>query len=238
MPFDEHDCLALLDFLHKRPVERSAFRQLLLPEESVEGRLDAIDSRLDELTRQTDARFAELAQAQQRTEERMSALAKAQERTEDSLNRLTGRVGDLLGWRLEWRYRERTNAFFGRLLRKPRVLDVGTVIEEMEGAMSRDEVNDVCELDLLVAGALRDRPEAGEIWIALEISNAIDENDVERARRRAKLLARSGRRVVPAVAGERLLDSARSSLEAGGLAYFEDGRAHRWDEATARALGG
>ena len=75
-----------------------------------------------------------------------------------------------------------------------------------------------------------------EIWIAVEVSSVVDENDVTRAMRRAALLRRAGRPVVPAVAGERVDDRAREAPGIARVLVLEDGGAHQWESALAAAL--
>jgi uncharacterized coiled-coil protein SlyX len=321
MPIDTRYLQELIELLQGDSDARSRLRQVLLPEASIEGRLDAIDRRLDEQTRTWDARFAalteqvselaaaqtrtdqrlaELAAAQTRTDQRLSelaaahtrtdqrlealtervtelaeklaalteklaaltekvaaltekvealteklaaltekveALVDAQLRTEATVRRMAGQLGRLLGRELESRYRDRPHAFFGRLLRRPRVVDPTELLDEVEGEWTTDELTDFLLVDVLVAGPLRDRPEAGEVWVALEVSNVVDAGDVERVRRRAALLARTGRTVVPAVAGTRLAQGVEPGLPAAGLVWFENGRSHGWESAVDRALG-
>ncbi len=197
------------------------------------------DERLAALTEEVRA----LAVAQKRTDERLAALteevralAVAQKRTEETVGVLGATMGGMKGQLLEMRYRDRAVAYFGRLLRRVKVVDPGALQEALAESLSDDELFDALNADLVVSGTSRSHPEVPEIWVAVEVSSVVDRNDVTRAVRRAALLRRAGRPVVPAVAGERVDDRALDEPGIAGVLILEDGRAHHWESALAGAL--
>jgi len=171
----------------------------------------------------------ELAAAQARTEQRLEELAAAQARTEVRLGRLTG-------WQLEHRYHQRAMAYFGRLLRRVRVLSLQELEEALEPRLSAEEWEDLLELDLLVSGQPRYPEEVPPVWLAVEVSATVDPHDVERALRRAAALRRAGYRTIPTVAGEQVAEEAEKAIRAGHLLLVLDGRPQFWEEALAAAM--
>jgi hypothetical protein len=217
-------------------------------------RLDKLAERVEQLAaaqQRTEERLEQLAAAQQRTEERLEQLAAAQQRTEERLaaltervdrltghvERLTDRVGGLVGESLERRYRERAGAYFGTVLRRTRVVDALALEEALEERLSLEELRDGLLTDLIVSGKPRTRPDVGEVWLAVEVSAVVDKEDVRRAARRCRLLTRSGRPVVPVVAGEAITTGADEAARSQQVAVLEDGKIANWDEALEAALG-
>src|SRR5919108_3991905 len=193
-----------------------------------EERVDALaqaTERLAEAQRRTEERLAALAEAQRRTEERVDALAQAMERlaeaqvrteerlrsldvtsarAEATLARAETRIGTLDGRLLELTYREKAGAYFGPLLRRMRVVAPHTLEDSLEARVSREAFQEVLRLDLLVSGRPRHSAIDDEVWLAVEVSAAIDPDDVARARRRASILRQAGYQAGPGVAGGRL----------------------------------
>ena len=209
---------------------------------------------LAEAQRRTEERVEALAEAQRRTEERLSlvevqlaALAEAQRRTEERVNVLTQaierlaeaqaradtRIGRLDGRLLELTYREKAGAYFGPLLRRMRVVAPQSLEDKLEEQLSPEEFQDVLQTDLVVSGRLRRPPLDTELWLAVEVSSAIDGHDVVRARRRAAALRRAGYPAVPVVAGERLTAEGEGEAGRDPVAIMLDGRVLHWDEALA-----
>jgi hypothetical protein len=201
------------------------------------------EQRVEELAQaqaRTERRVEELAQAQARTEQSLKELAQAQARTEQAVSELVGshkrlfdQVSQLRGHDLERRYRENAGVFWGRWLRPVEVLSPNEVREVLEAHLSEDEVEDVMRLDVLARGRVRRAPESPPVWLAVEVSAVIDQNDVERARRRAALLRRAGYRAIPVVAGEQWTEGAEAAAAEAPLVVLQDGRSTGWDEALA-----
>ena len=196
----------------------------------------------------------ELAQAQRRTEQHIEALVEAQRRTEQRLEHLEAvvetlveqvriltqaqqrtadTVGSLKGRILEWAYRDRAVAYFGRLLRRTRVVAFETIEQTLESRLSAEEFGDIVLLDLLVHGQPRQHPEISEVWLAVEVSAVVDEGDVTRARRRTALLRQAGYRAIPVVAGEQTTLGAEAEARLHKVLILQDGRSLLWDEALA-----
>ena len=160
-----------------------------------------------------------MAQAQERTEYRLNhleeiveRLAKAQEHSEQKLNQLDNQVASLRGQALEQKYCQRAAAYFGRLLKKVRVISSEVLAESLEELLSPEEFQDALLIDLVVQGRPRNTEESSEIWLAIEVSTVIDRNDVIRSRRRADLIQRQGIPTLAVVAGEDLTEGAVPKL--------------------------
>ncbi|WP_169239651.1 hypothetical protein [Candidatus Roseilinea sp. NK_OTU-006] len=221
--------------------------QLAEAQRRTEERLD----QLAEAQRRTEERLDQLAEAQRRTEERLDQLAEAQRRTEERLDQLAARVDQLTqttqllvnqmaevrGDLLEIKFRERASAYFGRWLRRIRVVPITDIEDQLDTVLTDKEVNDLLALDLLVRGRPRlAEPEAEEVWLAVEVSSVVDANDVQRAARRAALLRRIGLRVVPVAAGARINPAAKTLAESYHVALMQDGAARGWEQAYRAAL--
>ncbi len=225
-------------------------RELVEAQRRTEERLDALTETVNELAtaqRRTEERLDvltetvnELATAQRRTEERLDALAEAQSHLTETVlglvkrvDKLENTVGGLKGQMLEMAYRDRAFAYFGRILRRVKVMPIQTLEDTLEAALTSDEFNDLLLLDLLVTGKVRHALESPEIWLAVEISAMVDRHDVDRALRRANLLRQAGHRAVPVVAGEAVTKGGEVAAQAQNVALVQDGRVAFWKEAVA-----
>jgi len=209
---------------------------------------DEVRAALRDLTvaqARTEQRMEELAVAQARTEQRMEELAVAlqdlaavQKEVAAILERFDTRISDLKGWQLELRYQERAVAYFGPLLRRMRVVFPSEMEDELEARLSRGQFHDLLQLDLLVSGQPRYRPDAPQVWLAVEVSAVVDRHDVERARWRAATLRRAGYRAIPTVAGEQATTGAEEEARTHKMLLLRDRHALFWEEALEEALSG
>lgn len=179
--------------------------------------------------RKVEDELARLATLVSLLVEQVRSLTTLQQQMNDKLGNLEGQV-------LELTYHKKAAAYFGRLLRRPKVVEVNSLWESLETCLAKDELNDVLLLDLIVKGVPRDQPERGECWLAVEISAVIDPHDVERAQRRAALLQKAGYQAIPVAAGQKITLEAETEAQAQSVAILQDGRSFLWDEALTRWL--
>ena len=222
--------------------------RLAQAQERTEARLDhleAIVERLAQAQERTEARLnhleaivERLAQAQERTEYRLNhleeiveRLAKAQEHSEQKLNQLDNRVASLRGQALEQKYCQRAAAYFGRLLKKIKVISSEVLAESLEELLSPEEFQDALLIDLVVQGRPRNTEESSEIWLAIEVSTVIDRNDVIRSRRRADLIQRQGIPTLAVVAGEDLTEGAEAQASREKVTVVQNGSVKFWQIA-------
>jgi hypothetical protein len=246
---DFHDLVRLLE---ERPDWRADLRRLVLTDDvlglpaavrdlveaqrrseerlaGVEQRLERVEGRLEG----AEERLGRLEESHARLEEAVAKLADVQRemlseqrnmRREQQIMRR--QLDSLRGESLEGRYRQHAPAYFGKLLRRTRVLstqELATLVDDAldAGALSRLERDDVLDVDLVARGQ---RWEDGKnILLAVEVSVAIDAGDVERVVRRAAVLGKI-QDAMPVVAGERLTPAGRSLAESYGVVVALDGR--------------
>ena len=192
MPFTADEFHDLIRLVESHPEWRAELRRLVLTDE-----LLALPEQVGVLTEQMTTLTVQV-----------TALAR-------SVQTLTDDVGDLKGRSLEADYRTKGPAYFGRLIRRPHVLtsdELVTLLEDTRehGVFSDAELQELYAADLVVRG--RRAIDGTEVYLVVEVSWGVGPYDVERAARRAALLARIGVAVIPVVAGERL------TAEAGRLA--------------------
>jgi len=205
-----------------------------------EERLSRLETTVQELIdaqRETGRQIQELRQGLEELSSQVHELAQAVFRLTETVTRLEGTVGDIKGRLLEMAYRERPYAYFGRLLRSIRVVHFPEIEDLLEGHLSREEVDELLQLDLLLCGRLREHPERPEVWLAVEVSSVVDKWDVERAKKRAALLQKAGLRVVPVAAGMHSLPEATHKAEVEGVTLAIDGSVACWEQALQFALG-
>lgn len=244
MPFTVEDFEDLMHLLSERPDWQERLRRQILSDDFLqlpgivrdlaeaqhrtEERLDALTERVDTLTQRVDAlaeRMEDLVRAQGRMELALEKLIGSQDRLQDQF-------GNMKGTLLEFRYREHCPGYFGRWLRRPRVLPLEDLEDAAEDILSRAERDDALLIDLVIQGRLRPPLGDQEVLVAVEVSSVIDESAVERASRRAGLLRRLGRPAIPAVAGEKITLGAEDRARRESMAVLQDGRHFLWDEAA------
>ncbi|MCS6849064.1 MAG: hypothetical protein RMN52_15270 [Anaerolineae bacterium] len=222
----------------RRTEER--LNQLAEAQRRTEERLNLLAVRVDELA----ARMDQLAARMDELATRMDQLAQAQRYTEERLDRLTmiverlvNQMAEVRGDTLEMKFRDKAPAYFGRWLRRVRVVPVTDIEAQLETKLNDREMMDLFALDVLVHGQVRSTEAKGEdVWLAVEVSSVVDERDVQRAERRAALLRRAGLRAVPVAAGARINAEAESVAELLHVALLRDGVDQGWEQAYAAAM--
>jgi DNA repair exonuclease SbcCD ATPase subunit len=244
MAFVVQDLQDLIGLLEQHPGWKSALRASLLGDDVLqlpavvrelaeaqkrtEQRVDVLAQRLDALTQRVDAltrQVAELVEAQKRTEQRIEELAEAQKRTEERIGRLEDRVGALEGSDLERTYRERSYAFFQRILKAIHVVaprDLQKMLDDAvdAGRIAEDEKEEILYADVIVSG----RRDGQSAYLVAEVSATVRVHDVERAIRRSQLLGKaSGVPALAAVAGRGIQSDAETEARARGVWRVFDG---------------
>ena len=199
---------------------------------ALEARVDRLEAaliRLAEAQARTEERLSELAARVDALAARMDTLARHVDELATQMVRFAGIVGDMRGRILEADYRENAHSYFLRILLGIRSvsrdeLESLAADAERRALLSVDEHDDLLQADVVVRGRLRDRDT--DAFLVAEVSSVIDEQDVQRAARRARLLERiTGAPVVAAVAGERIAPAAEQEAIALAVWRVVDGRA-------------
>jgi len=198
-------------------------------------RMDQLTERMDQLTdaqQQTEKRLDELTQRMEELTHRVDQLAEAQQKTEETVRRLLLDVSELKGDALERRYRERAYSYFSKLLSRIHVLSgeefQGIVVDALErGIITRDQMEDLLQLDLLLKGKRWDTKK--ESYLAVEISWGLGKTDVDRVERRVQLLKQMGlSEVMGAIAGKKILYDVEEYAVKRGIKVVLDGKVIHW----------
>ena len=204
--------------------------QLAARVDSLTERMEQLTARVDDLTQQVQQLTVRMDQLTARVDsltERMDQLAARVDQLTVDTQRLTGEFGKLKGWQLEERYFRRAPAYFAPILRRIRALspeELAELLDSLEnaGQLSEAEVRDIQNADVVVRG--RDRETGEERYLLVEVSVGVGLEDVERAARRANLLARAlNVPVLPVVAGEYFRAEAMRAANELGVWKVLDG---------------
>ena len=224
MAFTIEDFGDLIRLLREHPRWRDELRRWVLTEE-----LLSLPARVEALTAIVEA----LSEAQRRTEERLEALilevgslTEAQRRTEEALQGVILRVDELRGEMLEIRYRERAHAYFSKMIRRAHLLsfeELYRLIDQAveKGVLTEEEGDELVLADAIIRGIWREDKQ--QVYLVVEVSWGIGMEDVERARKRAELLEKTGVRAIPVVAGRWISSHASEQAKAFGVWQVRDG---------------
>lgn len=199
---DFHDVIRLLE---DHPEWRADLRRLVLTDE-----LLALPQQMTRLTEQVS-----------RLTEQMATLTEiAQRQTID--------LAHLKGDGLEARYARRGLPSLTRVVRRPHVLspeELDRLLEEAEAQsmLSAEESEEIALADLVIRGRRRGAA-AGEVYVVSEVSWGVGTEDVQRAARRAQLLAKTGVTTLAAVAGEWVTPDAQQLAPGLGVWQFTPSR--------------
>jgi hypothetical protein len=220
MAFNVEEFQDLIRLLQERPEWRADLRRLVLTDELLalpelvrelvqaqqrtEGRVGRLEESVGILRAETERRFQELATAQLTLTRRIDDLREAVQTLADRTYTLTTDVGELKGSDLERRYRERPFAYFQRLVRQAHTLsgdELNAMLDRAvtAGRLTEEDVDEIVWADAIVRG--RRREDDQEVYLVVEASWGVGPYDVQRADKRAKLLAKAGVTALPVVAG-------------------------------------
>jgi len=196
---DFHDVVRLLE---THPEWRSDLRRLILTDE-----LLALPQEM-----------AQLASQVSRLTEQVITLTEVTQRVSVDIGRLKGDA-------LEVRYTLRGVPLVTRLLRRPRPVsqeELDTLLEEAEshGLISSTDSEEIILADLVIRG----KQKGVDVYLVTEISWGVGTDDVQRAAKRASLLAKTGIPTIPAVAGEWVTPDAQQLAQGLGVWQFTPSR--------------
>ncbi len=165
------------------------FRPLQAEVHAMRADMNALRADVDTLT----DRVARLEQDVAVLKEDVKQLKEDVRQLKGDVKQLKDDVGRLKGIVFEQRVREKAPAYFGRLMRRVRVLSASQVARALDdaadqGLVSEDERWNTLQIDVVVRGRLSS---GAERVLAVEVSHVVDRKDVERAARRAEVLERA-----------------------------------------------
>ena len=134
---------------------------------------------------------------------------------------LKGEFGRFKGKEFERTIRERYYAYFGRLLRKSKLIPFEEIIPFLETAeeekiITEDQKVSALQLDLLIKGEIKKVKK--EVYLAVEVSYSLQEDDIERAIERAGILAYVLKgEVIPTIVAVEIKEEIQKSAENKGI---------------------
>ena len=174
------DTLDIILQLQADPARKAQLRAVLLGEE-VLG--------LPELVKDNSRHIAALTERMERVDEQIAALTEAIKAHDKRLQRLESQVGEIDGGQLEDDVRNHPRQY----LRRIDMTGLRTLSDdERDEVLHRLAENDQLELDRVDAMLVGNRMEDGkQAYVAVEASATAESHDLERALKRAQLLAKA-----------------------------------------------
>lgn len=226
----------IINVLKRRPKWREEMRQLILTEELMKlpSKVDKLSDRFENfvkeefqpLRKKVDTieddvtvlkqDVAVLKEDVEVLKEDVAVLKQDVAILKEDVKALKDDVASLKGTDLERTVRERAPAYFGKLIRRCRLISFEDLADRLEDALdarliTEEEKNDAILIDVVVKGRLRTDK---EVLLSAEVSVKIDSMDVERAARRAEIIARAfNMETIPAAFGKEKTEGARSKAE-------------------------
>ncbi len=205
----------ILQAMERNPALRDAMRRHILTEELLQ--LPTQVSRMETDLTDLKADVTELKEGQARLETDVAGLKEGQARMSGQLSNIIGSDYERQAARLAVR-RMRQQFCLSRIemlqaITVPDKLDLTNLLDRANetGAISQEEADDMELADLALRGL---ESEGREVHVVAEVSRTVQDEDVQRAARRAAIMARAtGGTVHPAVIGESISSTA---LEAAG----------------------
>ena len=205
----------ILQAMERNPALRDAMRRHILTEELLQ--LPTQISRMETDLTDLKADVTDLKEGQARLETDVAGLKEGQARMSGQLSNIIGSDYERQAARLAVR-RMRQQFCLSRIemlqaITVPDKLDLTNLLDRANetGAISQEEADDMELADLALRGL---ESEGREVHVVAEVSLTVQDEDVQRAARRAAIMARAtGGTVHPAVIGESISSTA---LEAAG----------------------
>ncbi len=127
-------------------------------------------------------------------------------------------VAELKGDNFERKVRERAPAYFGRIIKRCKIIQLEELADILDDAVDNglileEERNDVINVDVVVTGVLKEDWEK-KVTVVAEVSYKADRTDVERAYKRSKVIEKVlGMPAISVVIGNEFTEGAISLAE-------------------------
>ena len=164
-----------------------------------------------------DQRFAEMAEAQRATEKQVAELTASMRESFIRHDRADG-------WLYEMLLAKRLPAYIGREIRRCRVIEVQDLIESLEpllddGVLTVADLDDLRRVDLVATGFT----DGEAVYLVGEVSCTGDNEDAERAARRAAIVEKAGKRAIAFLACHQIGPAAAEFARRRGVRILERG---------------
>lgn len=204
--------------LHALVAASQAQQDTLVQQQATLAQQQATLAQQHDTLAQKQATLDRVARVQEANSADLAVLIKA-------VSHLSDRTGWLEGVVLEQRYERKGFACFQRIAKKLHAMQPDELLAVLDeavasGAITDDEADDVRLADVVLRGRRGDE----ELWLVVEVSYTVDTHDVERAVKRSGILARTGRRALPVVAGKRVHVDADAAIAELGVWRVVNGR--------------
>jgi len=143
------------------------------------------------------------------------------EKLKQDVNYLKGEFGRYKGWEFERSVREKAPAYFGRILRKTKVIPLERIAEILDEAEDRGKINEeerleVLNIDVVIKGEIRQTRKP--VILAVEVSYQAFEDDIERALKRYKIFQKLfEEQVIPTVVSCEVKEEIEKLAEEKGV---------------------
>lgn len=206
MAFTVEDIDDLIKLLADHPEWRDRLRPVILGEEILQ-----IPSRMDRV----EALLEQIAERQAQTAETLDRLVQRMDHFEFRMDRMDSRLGTIEGDLLELRLDKNLANWLRDWVRKPHTVDIDDLVlldeAVADGRVTRAELRQLAFLDALVRGS--ERETFSELFLAIEVSQTVNLDDVERASSRSDILRRAGYDARAFVGGYRITEEAERLAE-------------------------
>jgi prophage DNA circulation protein len=187
-----------------------------------------------EQIRQLTERMERVEQQQAATTAQIQLLAAQVSELVEMTRRHEDSIGQLRGWYLESKARDRAPAVFGPWLERVRLAPVDEIRRRVLPVLGKEGLRRILAADVIVSGRADDLPNTPTVWLVVEVSAVVDPSDVARALERAALLRQVTENVIPVVWGPQLTEEARYLAEEQALVVVRDGALEGWEAALQR----
>ena len=192
------------------------FEEMLVRMEKLEKKVDKIEKDVEILKQDV----AILKQDVEILKQDVAVLKQDVAVLKQDVSYLKGEFGRFKGKEFERTIRERYYAYFGRILRKSKLIPFEEIIPLLETAeeekiITEDQKISALQLDLLIKGEIKKVKK--EVYLAIEVSYSLQEDDIERAIERAGILAYVLKgEVIPTIVAVEIKEEIQKSAENKG----------------------
>jgi hypothetical protein len=218
MTFTVRDFHDLVEILEVEPVWRAELRRLILTDDIL-----GLPEALRQLTENVNSYLESQRSYEKKSDERFGRIEGDIHQLKTDVSQLKTDMGRVDGRTLEQQVRDRLPTYLSRFalrLRKIKNAHLAELLETAaeEGRISEEEVEEAKLIDALARG--RRRADGATIYLAVEISTTVNEHDLERAARRAKIIAQATNSVtLPVVVGTTIREEMRRLIDTESAGY-------------------
>lgn len=202
----------ILRALKEHPDWLLELRKLILTEELLE-----LPKKFEELLKRVD----KIEKDVETLKQDVAVLKQDVDILKKDMSYLKGEFGRFKGREFERTIRERYYAYFSKLLRRSKRIELEAILSKIEdaldeGLITEEQYESLLNVDLLVEGLLKETRKP--IILAVEISYSVYEGDLKRAMERANILAHILKKeVIPTVVGVEIREEILEEADRSGV---------------------